>query len=115
MRRALTFLFAVIIAALALVGCNSVKTDYASPKEVIEAHEAIHTEWENNQLYDDLEGKTFKIKANADLDKSNTKGDTEIAKKAEIRCFAPGARREMHHPRHRIRFGTGLLPTFQEG
>ena len=71
-----TFIMMIILASC---GDFMEKADYDSPKEVIKAHENIHTEWENNQMYDDLKGKTFKVRTTQKLDKSNPKGNVEKA------------------------------------
>ena len=81
MKKIFITLLAVLISAAAFTGCSSsAKADYDSPKDVIKAHEAINTEWKNNQLYDDLKGKTFKVTANNTLDKTHPYGDTEKTK-----------------------------------
>ena len=73
-----------LVLVFACSGCGeAAKADYESPKAVIEAHNAIHTEWENNQLYDDLEGKTFKVKATEGLDNSNAAVETGADKKSD--------------------------------
>ena|GEM_PF-1510248 len=72
------FLAAAVAAmALGVTACGGPEGDYESPSAVIEAHEALHPEWENSQLYSDLEGKTFVVKASQKLDKSDPLGDTE--------------------------------------
>ena len=84
MKKILSLLFVLTMPlGLAACGGSAAKADYNSPKAVIEAHEAINTEWKNNGIYTDLEGKTFKIKTTATLDKSEPFGDTGKAKKAD--------------------------------
>ncbi|MBQ7265765.1 MAG: hypothetical protein IJS61_06670 [Firmicutes bacterium] len=77
----LYLLLMVLILSFVLSACSSTSTaaDYDSPKAVIEAHEAINTEWKNNSIYDDLKGKTFKVKTTQKLDKDNPLGDVEKA------------------------------------
>lgn len=83
MKKTFTVLSIALIITAIFAGCgSSPKADYDSPKAVIEALNAIHTEWENNQLYNDLEGKTFIVKTSKTLDKSDPVGDQEAAKKS---------------------------------
>ncbi|MBR1736859.1 MAG: hypothetical protein IJ736_07570 [Firmicutes bacterium] len=75
------FMFVVFMMTIILSSCGDFteKADYDSPKEVIKAHENINPEWENNRMYDDLKGKTFKVKTTQKLDKSDPKGNVEEA------------------------------------
>ena len=84
MKKLTSALFLSLICISSFTGCGaSAKADYESPKAVIEASNAIHTEWENNQLYDELEGKTFKVKTTEALDNSNAAAETGADKKTD--------------------------------
>ena len=81
MKKILTAVFLGIVLAAGLAACSSgAKADYESPKALIEANEAINTDHQNNSIYRDLEGKTFRITADITLDKSEIVGDVETAK-----------------------------------
>ena len=72
-----------LVLVFACSGCGAAaKADYESPKAVIEASNAIHTEWEGSKIYGDLEGKTFKIVTTQALDNSNApaKAETDTEK-----------------------------------
>ncbi len=78
------FMLTVLTLIFNLSSCGAkLKGDYDDPEALIDAHEAIHTEWENNASFDDLEGKTFVIKATRDLDKKDPLGDVEKSKGKE--------------------------------
>ena len=67
MKRIITAFMIPLILLTALTGCGSEEqTDYESPEEVVDATIEAHpiTDGEIYDIYDDLEGKTFKVKTN---------------------------------------------------
>ena len=82
MKQKFTILLITLILAMS-TGCSSLaKSDYEGPGAVIKAELAKNPikEGEINGIYDDLEGKTFKVQTTQKLDKSDPYGDVDSAK-----------------------------------